>query len=521
MYNVLLVDNEPFILDGLEVLVDWENLNLNVIGKAHNGEDALNIIKHTYVDILISDIKMPKMNGLELIKKAEEFNPYCKCIILSGYNDFKFLKQGIKLGIENYLTKPVNIDELVSTLKNIVFNLENTSSKSLIPTNNEWIILRNNILSRWISNTITINELNNKADLLNIIIDSVAYNVAIINVPLNSNNEKASNIYDVCYNYIQSETNIMSFEDMDGNYILVFAHNDSTDYASYIAFFLTKLYNNIHSLNVKVYITLGSTITTPKDLHISYSSAKKLLEYFLIYPHMKVITSEILDKEDFDITQLSIDYNLISNTLVSRNQKHLFEYVDKLFEDILHMNGITPHYFKLVVIEILLNLYKSFSSNFVLFQAEVMNEHSNLLTNLHDINDFETIKASLKELFVFIMNKSAEKEYTVNPVVYQILETIHKNYNEELSLKTLSYKFNINTTYLGQLFKKETGTSFPNYLNNYRIDKAKQFLLESNLKTSQIAKKIGYQDPNYFYRIFKKYTGISPTDFKSTKTILN
>ena len=157
------------------------------------------------------------------------------------------------------------------------------------------------------------------------------------------------------------------------------------------------------------------------------------------------------------------------------------------------------------------------SSQFVLFQNEIINHQSNLLSTIHNIHDLKILKETLKDLFTYIIDKLNEKETSTSPVVYQVLKYIHKNYSKELSLKTLSFQFNINTTYLGQLFKKETGVSFPNYLNNYRIDRAKEYLLESNLKTAQIAKKVGYMDPNYFYRIFKKYTGVSPTDYKSLK----
>ncbi|WP_273323789.1 response regulator transcription factor [Vallitalea guaymasensis] len=520
MYNVLLVDDEPFIVDGLEVLIDWAKLNLTVVGKAYNGKDALDFMKFTHVDILITDVKMPKMQGLELISEAKILNPNCKCLILSGYNDFEYVKEGIKLGIENYLTKPVNTDELTATLEETVKSLDLATSKVIFtPDNSEWHILRGNILSRWVNDSITSEELRNRADMLQIITDSSCYSVAIINITLDSNvNSQVSKIYNICYNYIKSDGKIMSFEDMYGNFVLIFTHEQYDDRDSYILNILGRIYDNITSLNVKVHITLGPTVISYKELSKSYKTARKLFEYFLIYPNKKVICNDLIDDSKLKVENLiSIDHNFIASSLVSKNKEELFDYIDKLFDEVINIPGITPEHLKMIVVKILLTLYKSMSSQFVLFQNEIINHQSNLLSTIHNIHDLKILKETLKDLFTYIIDKLNEKETSTSPVVYQVLKYIHKNYSKELSLKTLSFQFNINTTYLGQLFKKETGISFPNYLNNYRIDRAKEYLLESNLKTAQIAKKVGYMDPNYFYRIFKKYTGVSPTDYKSLK----
>lgn len=520
MYNVLLVDDEPFIVDGLEILINWTELNLVVVGKAYNGQTALEFMNHTHVDILISDIKMPKMSGLELISKAKELNPMCKCLILSGYNDFEYVKEGIKLGIENYLTKPVNTKELTSTLRDIVYKLDSTTSKVIFsPDNSEWHILRGNILSRWVNNSITSEELKNRAELLNIITDSSSYTVAIINIKLDeSNHANVSKIYSICYNYIKSDAEIMSFEDMDGNFVIIFTHQNLDNREIYITDLLTKIYDNITLFNVNPQITLGPTVKSYKELSNSYDASKKLFEYFLIYPNNKVLNYNLIDNKKLDVNKIiSIDHNFIASCLASKNREGLFSYIDDIFEKIVTIDGITPEHVKMIVVEILLNLYKSMSSQSSLFETKIINHHSKLLSEIHNIKDLELLKDSLQNLFDLILTQLNEKETTTSPVVYQILKYIHKNYNEELSLKTLSYQFNINTTYLGQLFKKDTGVSFPNYLNNYRIEMAKQYLLETNLKTAQIAKKVGYMDPNYFYRIFKKYVGVSPTDFKSLK----
>lgn len=123
MYNVLLVDDEKLILEGLKNIIDWEELNLKISDTAENGEEALSKFKQNPADIVITDIMMPKMNGLNLIKEIKAIDNNIKFIILSGYDDFCYTKQAIKLNIENYILKPINEDELLETLKNTILKL--------------------------------------------------------------------------------------------------------------------------------------------------------------------------------------------------------------------------------------------------------------------------------------------------------------------------------------------------------------------------------------------------------------
>ncbi len=518
MYSVLLVDDEPFIVDGLNVLVDWKQLNL-LVNKTYNSQDALHIMEHNLIDILITDIKMPKLSGLELIHKAKQLNPQCKCIILSGYNDFEYVKEGIKLGIENYLTKPVNTDELTATLEDCIKGLDSATSKNqFFKDNQAWHLIRGNILSRWVNHTITAEELQNRAELLNIITDSSTYRVAIISIPFKTQSSiQLSKIYQICYHYIASDPSIMSFEDIEGDFVLILTH-DFTYYGSTIEELLKNMNDRIKTFGITAHMTVGSNVDSYRDIHKSYSMAKKLFDYFLIYPNKSILSSDLINHQHLT-SQLTIeiDHTYIASNLASKNETLLFEYIEQLFEQCVHCDGITPKHLRMMVIEILLNLYTSMSKRSILFHNDIINEHSKLLSKIHQANDLKILKQDLKYLLTFIIKKLKEKEKATSPVVYEIVKYVQKKYFEELSLKTLSYKFNINPTYLGQLFKKETGTSFPNYLNQYRIEKAKAFLMETNFKTAQIAKKVGYMDPNYFYRIFKKYAGVSPTEFKSLR----
>lgn len=164
MYKVLLVDDEKYILEGLSSLIDWGAMGLEIVGMAKGGRKALELLATTKVDVLITDISMPGMNGLELIRKARQDDDQLKVIILSGYNEFDYLKEGMSLGIENYLLKPVNVSELTQTLSTLMDKLE--AARPNYDDLNDIYIIRNNTLHRWMTRQIAAAEWKERCKLL-------------------------------------------------------------------------------------------------------------------------------------------------------------------------------------------------------------------------------------------------------------------------------------------------------------------------------------------------------------------
>src|SRR5699024_5347830 len=150
LYKVLLVDDEPLITEGLQALVDWEDYGFEVVQRLENGQEALAYLERNEIDLLVTDIVMPKKTGLELIAEVQKINPTIKTIILSGYEEFDYIKKGIALGIENYLIKPVDEDELVQTIKGIGDTLSDNreqllEAEDVLKENTIWRLLRNEI----------------------------------------------------------------------------------------------------------------------------------------------------------------------------------------------------------------------------------------------------------------------------------------------------------------------------------------------------------------------------------------
>jgi len=186
MYKMLIADDEPFIVEGLKHILNWEEYGIELTCTASNGIEALDIMKKEGAELLITDIKMPKMNGLELIQKVKELNPNTHFIILSGYDEFEYLKESIKLGIENYILKPINFEELEETILNIINKLDHKNLQDSY-LNKDISIIKNNILYRWVTGSISEAELIERSSLLDIPLNFSKYVVCILKLLPNGN----------------------------------------------------------------------------------------------------------------------------------------------------------------------------------------------------------------------------------------------------------------------------------------------------------------------------------------------
>ena len=180
MHRVIIVDDEALIREGVSKLISWETYEMEVVGLMPGGQAALNYIKHNPVDIVVTDIKMPHMDGLTLIRKCQDKYPNIKFIVLSGYTDFELVKEAVKLGIENYLVKPIDQAEFIQTLISLAEKLDQESEELRVKEEGAKI-LRDNIVWRWITGNISNNELNEKKQYLEFSIEK-NYQIAIIHL---------------------------------------------------------------------------------------------------------------------------------------------------------------------------------------------------------------------------------------------------------------------------------------------------------------------------------------------------
>ncbi|WP_178020353.1 response regulator transcription factor [uncultured Paenibacillus sp.] len=506
MYKVLLVDDEKYILEGLSSLIDWGALGLEIVGMAKGGRNALELLADTQVDVLITDISMPGMNGLELIRKARQIDNELKVIILSGYNEFDYLKEGMTLGIENYLLKPVNVSELTHTLITLLDKLE--SSRPSYDYSKDVYIIRNNTLHRWMTRQIAASEWRERCKLLQLGPIRQYRLAAVIR-----KGDYADRVFDELDNDANNQ-GLLVYRDLDGDVTIVFQSDNEEGLSEYAQGFLQELCSRMgHEERNGIRIGLGRVEATEGSDSLSYDEAKQALDYFLLFPKETIFQYEPVNMSKVLIrSESSIRWEQYIQQLHARNAAGLNEAIQADFAKLQGQEGMTPKYLWRIAAEVMLRL-KLAVEEIRPADPALEEKFSDHLDLLHNTVEWAGLMEILGEIAQMSVNTLQAANYS--PVIQQVLRLVKEAYTENWTLMQLGDRFHTHPVYLGQLFRKETGASFAEYVNRYRIDQAKRLLRETNLKVNQVAREVGYWEAAYFYRQFRKYVGVSPMEYKS------
>jgi two-component system, response regulator YesN len=516
MYKVMLVDDELLILNGLKNIIDWTNLNLEIAYLALDGKEAYQKYLENPVDIIITDISMPEFNGLELIKKIKKINRNTKFIILSGYDDFRYAKEGISLGIENYILKPINEEELSETLKNTVTKFENQNG-TLFSQLKNMDIIGENILYRWITNSISSYELEERRFLFDLDLAYKYYSVSIIKFNKVSNMDSYTEIYKYIKNCDAKLRDGAVFVDLEGNAVLILGNNDIEGIEARAKEVLeNKLISIKEKFGIDLFITQGNIEAGYTNVYKSYETAKELQNYLLIKGYNKIVTyKDYSSTINMKHVEGIVDFREFNKILLSKNKSTIQDFIENVFDKFCLLRDIKPVMLQDIAIRMMLTLSKL--SKELNINNEKEEDLRGLILEICSIKTVEELKLKIVHESNILVEKSSSISTNLSPVIQQILSFINKNYSQEMSLKTLGNKYNINPSYLGQVFHKEVGEPFSDYINKIKNEKAKELLLTTNLKVSDVAKMVGYDDNSYFYRRFKEYFGISPNTLRGSK----
>lgn len=504
MKKVMLVDDEVFITDGLMAIIDWAGLGLEVVHRATNGEEAIRKYNDNPVDIIVTDINMPIKTGLELVQEVKSINPNVKFIILSGYDEFSYAQKAITYGVENYILKPINEEELEVALKKLIDN----------------IAKEKNIINKGLDKTGKLLAfLNGKFDFKEVIgikddmyVDFYKEKYTVSNVFINGKKDKELyiNIDSVVESVFKTQYEVLY--QFDGQIVIINGWEKSTTNDE-----ILELYNQlkerlIEELNYDLFISVGSTVNMIDHLKDSFYIAKKLKKYMLTQGMNIVLNEDMISHIEFKKMKFKGEIDQINKLIIEKNRPALETYVGNLFDN----KELTPKNIYDLSIKIIL-LIDKILEEFQVNKKYARESLSDTIIELCNESTRESVKAFIISELEEVMDTMFENTIKYSPVVQQIVNTVNERYYEELSLKTLAYQYNINSSYLGQIFNKEVGCSFSDYLNKKKNMKAKELILETNMKINDIAKEVGYTDSSYFYRKFKKFFGVSPSTLREMK----
>ncbi len=521
-YKVIIVDDEFRISKLIEKLIDWNRLNLECIATINNGEKALEIIEQENPDIVITDIRMPKVTGLDIIN---QFNNKCKFIVISGYKDFEYAHQAMKYGVNNYLLKPVDKIELNETLEKLSKEIE---------TNNESLNEKKNLKLK-----VKQSDKQLKSNIFSSLIDTKILDSTYLNNHLNNNNSNKLFIIKLDYckmlnQDILQENNIVNkiiqiinttYEETSSNCILTIKPN-LTIYTliNFDEKNTNKINDNISSIFEKIkseltkfeifYFTIGLINETFKSKEII--SKLNLCEK-VINNRIKLGTDRIITNDDISINNLEIKtlyHNEIDNIvkmIFNGKEEEIKNAVFELFYKLRILKDIDYSFFYSIPVVI---LDKVFNAEFI-NEGLLMNLQKTILNNINYIYSIRTMSEYLSLEFIQISKKIEQIKETKNvPIIRKVILYIEKNYSKKIILEDVADKVKLNPVYLSSLFKKETGYNFTTYLTNYRINMAKKELIDSSDTIVAIASKIGYKDSRYFSQTFKKIVGIKPAIYR-------
>lgn len=524
MLKVLLVDDEPYIVQGLTVLIDWEKEGYEIAATAQNGKEALDYLRNNKVDLIIADIRMPEMTGLELleaIRKDKVSDAYF--VILSGYSDFTYAQQAIRYSCMDYVLKPVEKEALTEIIRRAANMSATVTRQQEDKVQMERAYMARNVISLLLGKHDEINleyvrnhmQLSNGVRYIDI---QLTENLDIENIEDMEMKTLQRKLYHTCREFLkEDEAHCILDVSSEGNvYDVGFiycdymaARNDSTEKE-----YLEKLLNYLSvSLKQQLVMMVGKKVDNIASISKSYGTACMLnsQQAFHDRKNMYFYEEEMQVKQD-GILLCKTELDNLIDTIEQNDKVHIHEAVERLYEEMRNMGARRD----------MINL----NINYLLFQlihlATEQDDCVNQEEILHLISEStfeEGIKRGSKVHLARFACEYAEylaqlRQNVSRGVLALIEQEVREHYAENLTLRELGQKYYINNVYLGQVFRKKYNQSFKDYLNSYRIEQAAQMLVRTDYKIYKIAEDVGYKNTDYFINRFIAVKGCTPSKFR-------
>lgn len=526
MIRVLIADDEPYIRQGLKILINWEEYGFIVCGEASNGREALDLIIKNEFDLVITDIKMPKMSGIELIEYTyENISSKIRFILLSGFYEFEYAKKAIKYEVVDYILKPVRQDELIRILENYkkkYYRLE--EDRKRLEYSDKIVFDRN--LSYLISGRFDQSHLDyvvrHLADSANVRYISIEFDPAeshFDSLPVEDKLSSKNRLYDALKDFLGKDwyhayAETYKFEDVYGVgfiYVKKFTADKGISEKKYIQI----LYDTISStISGKILLYIGQRVEDISQISESYKSVS-IARTFQLFSKEKNIAFYDEIEGKMRTNRFAVDKELMDGlvrAIENNDTEMICHKIDAVYG---HFKGMAtePDIIKMNLDYLLFNLISLAKE----LDPDSDQEEVYRMISQGAYGTF-AIRGSAKHFKEFAMEYanylSLLRQHTFGGVLSDVEKEITENYMENLSLKLLSEKYYINSAYLGQIFKKQFGSSFKDYLNNYRIERAAELLIRTDEKIYLIADAVGFNNTDYFISKFVQIKGITPLQYR-------
>lgn len=523
-YRVLVCDDEENVCDLILNLVDWEALALEVIGVVHDGLIALKEIRSKRPDIVITDIRMPNLNGLELIRMAVEEELGARFIVISGYKSFDYAYKAINYGVNNYLLKPIQKKDLENNLLKISNEIENKNSIQHRILRDS-VILKQHFLTSVIEGQLENYSLEDLNFRYNLHLQSGALRFAVFQfdmiypkkredygaiMPIIAMAEEmvVEILRETCYFYatVMKNGRIIAFMNYNGSGGMSF---------SFFRKMMIRIREKLSVSNLYlITLGIGACVSDASQLPYAYKTAEEALKVRLTQGCDRTYAYDPKwEEEPNDRVCTKQEWQAFTEGVECLDALIVSEWIDGYYRTIEDKIQTRPTLL-FDATEYLLNEFAAIRKRYD-WNITELNIRESLYDGSFSVYDRHRLAAEVREKIVeYIKALRDERERNSCTPILKAKEYMEKHLAEEVSLETVAGYVRLNPVYFSALFKKQTGINFLAYLTSLRMEKAKKYLAQTDLGIADIAEKVGYYDPKYFGKMFKKENHITPAQYR-------
>ena len=537
MYRILLVDDEILVRDAIKENIDWKSIDCELVGDCENGKQAAEFVQEHPVDIVLTDILMPYMDGMELSHFLHDNYPDIVIVIFSGFGEFEYAKKAIQYGVSEYLLKPVTAMELTGVIEKMKQKVDQQrrekSKMDKLAQNSEKYrkneqIIRSKNMEALVNCTTDVNKTIQRLSEMGIDISAASYRVALFDIDLYSGMYKLDTekrqesalmafvLFNISDEIVTREKAGIAYQEGNNRVGILFQETWSRNFTSKTKEICREIQQKTKEvMGFDVSMGIGKWVKKPEELIQSHDMAEQTLQYRYLLGGNLLIDME----EQHPVQEINLDESLEDlKEFMKTGQKEQVDQTLAMIEEAIRqalMEKSRACMYLQQVIRTMDNACEDVSAD----MDRIREDRDELLRQVTDQKSFEdackVVQKHTDRIFEILseMNTSSSERQARLAIDY-----IQKNYMDpDLSLNSICSYLNISTSYFSTIFKDETGETFTEVLIRTRMEKARELLEKTTMKNYEIAEKVGFSDPHYFGISFKKMTGCTPTEYAREK----
>lgn len=533
MYRILLVDDEILVRDAIRENIDWAGIDCEMVGNCQNGQEAAEFVKQHPVDIVLTDICMPYMDGMELSHFLHDNYPDIVIVIFSGFGEFEYAKKAIQYNVSEYLLKPITAMELTAVINRMKEKVdqrqkEKRKMEKLTKVSENYRknaqIIRSKAIEALVSCSQNVNESLAQLKGMGIELGASNYRVAVFDIDLYSDMYKvdvekrqesalmAFVLYNISNEIVERESAGIAYQEGGNRVCILFQGTRTRDFSNKIRSICREIQQKVKEvIGIDVSMGIGTWVRNLEDLILSHDMAAKAIQYRYLLGGSLLLDME--EKKPNGEISLYDTLEQLTDSLKTGKKETMVLCLSRMEQEI--KGALVEKSRACMYLQQMVRAIGSASDSVQADREEPLRGREALLRNVTEQSTFQQAIGLVKEYAQEVFeNLSSMNSSSGQRQAYLALDYIQNNYMDpNLSLNSICSYLSISTSYFSTIFKEVTGETFMEVLIRTRMDKARELLENTTLKNYEIAEKVGFSDPHYFGISFKKITGKTPTEY--------